>query len=79
MAVDWLGPGVDAGGALLKKGSCSIDGNYPAEDSPSVGGGVVGSSTLVLKVSFGVPLLRWRPCFAKSVRVSWGRQSRASW
>ena len=43
MAVDWFGPGVDACGALLRKRSCSIDGNDPPEDSPSVGGGVVGS------------------------------------
>ena len=31
MAVDWLVPDVDAGGALLRKGSCSIDGKDSAD------------------------------------------------
>ena len=79
MAVDWLGPDVDAGGVLVRKGSCRIDGNDPVEDSPSDGAGVVGPSTLALNVSFRALLLRWRPCLAKSARVSWGWQSRASW
>ena len=79
MAVDWLGADVDAGGVLVRKGSCSIDGNDLVEDSPSDGVGVVDSSTWVLNVSFRALLLRWRPCFAKSARVSWGWQSRASW
>ncbi len=48
MAVDWLGADVDAGRLLVRKGSCSIDGNDPVEDSPSDGGGVVGSLTLAL-------------------------------
>ena len=33
MAVDWLVPDVDAGGALLRKGSCSIDGKDSADGS----------------------------------------------
>jgi hypothetical protein len=79
MAVDWLGADVDTGGVLVRKGSCSIDGNDPVEDSPSDEGGVVGSSTLALNVSFRALLLRWRPCLANSARVSWGWQSRVSW
>ena len=79
MAVDWLGPDVDAVAGLLRKRSSSIDGNDPVEDSPSDGGGVVGLSTLVLNDSFRALLLRWRPCLTKSARVSWGWQSRANW
>ena len=33
MAVDWLVPDVDAGGAVLRKGSCSIDGKDSADGS----------------------------------------------
>ena len=44
MAVVWLGLGVAAGAALLRKGSCSIDGNDPAKDVSVVGGGAPSSS-----------------------------------
>ena len=33
MAVDWLVPDVDAGAAVLRKGSCSIDGKDSADGS----------------------------------------------
>jgi hypothetical protein len=33
MAVDWLVPDVDAGGAVLRQGSCSIDGKDSADGS----------------------------------------------
>ena len=61
MAVCWLVPGVDGGGALLRKGSCSIEGKDPTEDSSAAEAGVVGLSTVVLKVSFGALLQRSSP------------------
>ena len=44
MAIDWLGPVVVAGAAMLRKGASSIDGNDPEKDSSVVGGGAPSSS-----------------------------------
>ena len=73
MAVDWLVPDVDAGGAVLRKGSCSIDGKDSAD-----------GSTAYVPISWdwtasGSTRLGWSRCFAKSARVFCGLQSRVSW
>ena len=72
MAVDWLVADVDAGAAVLRKGSCSIDGKDSAD-----------GSTACVPISWdwtasGSTRLRWSPFFDKSARVSWGLQSRVS-
>ena len=73
MAVDWLVPDVDAGGAVLRMGTCSIDGKDSAD-----------GSTAYELISWdwtasGSTKLRWSRCFAKSARVFCGLQSRVSW
>ena len=73
MAVDWLVPDVDVGGAVLRKGSWSIDGKDSAD-----------GSTAYVPISWdwtasGSTKLRWSRCFAKSARVFCGLQSRVSW
>ena len=73
MAVDWLVPDVDAGAAVLRKGSCSIDGKDSAD-----------GSTAYAPISWdwtasGSIKLRWSRCFSKSARVFCGLQSRVSW
>ena len=75
IAVDWLVPDVEAGGAVLRKGSCSIDGKDSA-DGPSACVPICWDWTASGSRS---TRLRSSPCFAKSARVSWGLQSRASW
>ena len=73
MAVDWLVPDVDVGGAVLRKGSWSIDGKDSAD-----------GSTAYELISWdwtasGSTRLRWSRCFAKSARVFCGLQSRVGW
>ena len=75
MAVDWLVPDVDAVEAVLRKGSCSIDGKDSA-DGPSARVLICWDWTAS---GLRSTRLRSSPCFAKSARVSWGLQSRASW